>query len=84
MIYGVKNWAVAAGLLTVLAAGIGSYLALRPPGPPKPCRESAEIVAGSAFDVECAPGARIEIYPSGKVMGSPRSLVKCVCPRGKP
>ena len=82
MIYGVRRWAVVVGLLTIAAAGVGSFLALRTPGPPEPCRDSMDV--GFNPDLECTPGARVEIYPAGHAGGHPLILVKCVCPRAKP
>lgn len=77
---GVRGWLIWTCLAAVAAAGLGSYLARRPPSPPgleewqKPCRDTV--------DVDVAPNRhcphadhRMEIYPA------PNNyvMVKCVC-----
>lgn len=81
MIYGVRPWAVVVGLLLIVAAGLGAFLAFRPAGPPEPCHDTAEV--SQVVDTHCPPGATLEIYPAGEVLGSARYLVKCVCPKAR-
>lgn len=83
MIYGVRPWALLVGAAAVAAAGLGTYCARRTPAPPKRCTDSVEIVSWQQVspEVECSPGARVEIYPAGQSPGgTPLQLVKCVCP----
>ena len=82
MFYGVRPFALFIGFALALGLPLAVFLALRPPAPytPKPCHSSAEIIAGND-NVQCSPGAKIEVFTAGfdKYREHPLTLVKCTC-----
>ena len=76
-IFGVRPWAQVIGVVAIIAAFVGGWLAVRPPSPPEPCRDAVSLMCAGTTTCDF-PDQRMKVTSA---VAETCFLIECICPR---